>query len=64
MLKAIEIKLLLLIASMLASMVSYAAYEHHRNGEHEKQIQQLLRPMRDDEKAAQPKGWADALKKH
>lgn len=64
MLKAIEIKLLLLIASLLASMVGYAAYDHHQKAEHEKQIRQLFRPMRDDEKAAQPKGWGDSLKKH
>lgn len=64
MLNAIQTKLLLVIAALLSSLVGYAAYQHNQQLEREKQVKELFREMRPDEQAAQPKGWAEALKKH
>lgn len=49
---AIQIKLLLIIIALLASIASYLGYERHKQDVAEKRAQQLFRPMRPDEKQA------------
>ena len=56
-------KLLLIVIGLLGAITSYLAYQHHSELTREKQAQEFRRPMRQDEKDAQPTGWADALKK-
>jgi hypothetical protein len=52
MIKALQTKLLLVIIALLASVVSYVGYEKHKQEVAEKRAQQLVRPMRPDEKQA------------
>jgi hypothetical protein len=59
----LHMKLLLIVIVLLGAITSYLAYQHHTELTREKQAQEFRRPMRQDEKDAQPTGWADALKK-
>ena len=49
---AIQTKLLLIIIALLASIASYLGYEKHKQEVVEKRAQQLVRPLRPDEKQA------------
>ena len=49
---ALHTKLLLIIIALLASIASYLGYEKHKQEVVEKRAQQLLRPLRPDEKQA------------
>jgi hypothetical protein len=63
MFQLIHTKLLLVIAALLATLVGIATYDHHRQVRIEQKRQEFHRPMRADERAAQPSSWADTLKK-
>jgi ABC-type transport system involved in cytochrome bd biosynthesis fused ATPase/permease subunit len=52
MINALQIKLLLVIIALLASIASYLGYEKRKQEAAEKRAQQLVRPMRPDEKQA------------
>jgi hypothetical protein len=52
MFDAIQTKLLLIIVALLASIASYLGYEKHKQEVVEKRAQQLVRPLRPDEKQA------------
>jgi hypothetical protein len=64
MLQFINTKLLILIAALLGSLVGYEAFSHHRQQQIDRQAKEFRRPARVDERAAQPSGWANALRKH
>ena len=64
MFQMINTKLLLIVVALLGTLAGYAAYSHHREVVIQEQRREFHRPMRADERAAQPSGWADALKKH
>jgi hypothetical protein len=59
MFHAIQTKLLLVIMALLASIASYLSYEKHKQEVIEKRAQQLVRPLRPDEKQAMDdlKNW-------
>ncbi|HVI80149.1 MAG TPA: hypothetical protein VM715_18695 [Candidatus Acidoferrum sp.] len=52
MLSAIQIKLLLVIIGLLASIGSYLAYEQHQQQVREAKVKSLFRAPRPDEKKA------------
>jgi len=52
MLSAIQIKLLLVIIGLLASIGSYLAYEQHQQQVHEAKVKSVFRAPRPDEKKA------------
>ena len=49
---ALHTELLLIIIALLASIASYLGYEKHKQEVVEKRAQQLVRPLRPDEKQA------------
>jgi hypothetical protein len=59
MFRAIQTKLLLVIIALLVSIASYLGYEKHKQDAVEKRAQQLVRPLRPDEKQAMDdlKNW-------
>ena len=52
MFHAIQTKLLLVIIALLASIASYLGYQKHKEQVVGKRAQQLVRPLRPDEKQA------------
>ncbi|MBV8832597.1 MAG: hypothetical protein JO108_25630 [Acidobacteriaceae bacterium] len=63
MFNALNTKLLIVIAALLASIVAYLAYEKHQRDVVEKKAEQRFEQMRKQGQQTQPQKWGDSLKK-
>jgi uncharacterized membrane protein YdjX (TVP38/TMEM64 family) len=63
MFNALNTKLLIVIAALLASIVAYLAYEKHQRDMVERKAEQRFEQMRKEGQKTQPQRWGDSLKK-
>ena len=62
MFSVIQIKLLIVIAVLLAGVSSYLAYETHRRDAEQKRVDQAVQRMRTEAPKELPSGWAKSLR--
>ena len=62
MLSAIQTKLLITIAVLLAGISSYLAYETHRRDAEQRKVDQAVQQMRTEAPKELPSGWGKSLK--
>jgi len=63
MFNALNTKLLIVIAALLASIAAYLAYEKHQQAEVQRKAEERFEQMRKQGQKAQPQRWGDSLKK-
>ena len=62
MLSALQTKLLIVIAVLLAGVSSYLAYETHQRQVEQQKMDQAAQQMRTEGAKEMPSGWAKSLK--